>query len=465
MVRLDDEARPQEEEEEVTMAGSDKNHKPLPPGRFGLPWLGETFAIIRNNHAFYKDRLARYGPIFRTRLFGNSFVVFSGHEAFHTFAIDERIVRGDADPISAEQIFLNSLALIDGVEHHSRKAVMLRAVGFRSAIASYLPTMQELFERTIDPWLESGTGGDLRADLQRFAARLTGALYTGDRSEEHAAEMDRHLANMRDAFMTLPVPIPGTTYGKAIAGRERMAQLIGDALEPHQRGGYDDIVSRMIDAARESDVPIDDLRGDIRHLIFAGQGGFFVPLTLTTMIVGQHPEVMERARAEVLAVSPEGAITMEQIEKMEYLEQISKEVRRYFAMNSATFFGRVQADMEVGGYRIPKGWGAMGGIHINMRNPDVFPDPDRFDPSRFETKREAALPPGSYVPHGDGQSTHHRCPGENIVTVAVTVYLTLLLRRAEWSIPEQDLSLTNELFPLPASGLRVDFRKHVPVSR
>ena len=63
-----------------------------------------------------------------------------------------------------------------------------------------------------------------------------------------------------------------------------------------------------------------------------------------------------------------------------------------------------------------------------MRNPDVFPDPDRFDPDRFRRKQEAALPPGSYVPHGDGQSTHHRCPGETIVTVAVKVYLTLLLR-------------------------------------
>ena len=438
--------------------------KPLPPGRFGLPWLGETLSILRNNHAFYTDRIEKYGPIFKTRLFGNSFVIFSGHEAFHTFAIDERIVRGDADPISAEQIFLNSLALIDGAEHHVRKAVMLRAVGFRSAIASYLPTMQELLERTIDPWLASGTGVDLRADLQRFAARLTGALYTGDRSEQHAAELDRNLADMRDAFMTLPVPIPGTKYGKAIAGRKRIDQIIGDALEKHQSGGYDDIVSRMIAAANDADVPVEALRGDIRHLIFAGQGGYFVPLTLTTMIVGQHPDVMERARAEVLAVSPDGPMTMEQVERMEYLEQISKEVRRYFAMNSATFFGRVQADMEVGGFRIPKGWGAMGGIHINMRNPDVFPDPDRFDPDRFEGKAEAALPPGSYVPHGDGQSTHHRCPGENIVTVAVKMYLALLLRKAEWSIPAQDLTLTNELFPLPASGLTVRFREHVAVT-
>lgn len=437
------------------------SRKPLPPGRFGMPWLGETLAIVKSNHGFYRDRQAKYGPIFKTRLFGNDFVVFSGHEAFHAFATDPRIERGDADPISAEQIFVNSLALIDGVEHHTRKAVMLRAIGFRSAIEAYVPRMQALLQDVIDVWMREGTR-TVQPDLQQFAARLTGAMYTGIETEEAADELNRCLADMRGAFMTLPVPLPGTKYARAIKGRNRVMEIIDETIARHQTGEYDDVVSRMLAAADEADIPVENLTGDIRHLIFAGQGGYFVPLTLATLALGQHPDIRERARAEVLAISPEGPVTMAQLERMEYLEQVSKEVRRFFAMNSATFFGRVKEEMEVGGYRIPAGWGAMGGIHINMRNPEVFPDPDRFDPDRFVPKREAALPHGSYVPHGDGASTHHRCPGENIVTVAMQLYLTLLLREADWTIPaDQDLSLTNELFPLPASGLRVDFRTHV----
>jgi cytochrome P450 len=92
-----------------------------------------------------------------------------------------------------------------------------------------------------------------------------------------------------------------------------------------------------------------------------------------------------------------------------------------------------------------------------MRSPHVFDDPERFDPDRFLADREAALPPGSYVPHGDGARTDHRCPGEDIVTVAVKMYLALMLRRLSWEIPAQDLTLTNELFPLPATGLEVRF--------
>lgn len=58
------------------------------------------------------------------------------------------------------------------------------------------------------------------------------------------------------------------------------------------------------------------------------------------------------------------------------------------------------------------------------------------------------------MPHGDGARGGHRCPGEDVVTVAVKLYLTLLLRGATWDLPEQDLELSNELFPLPTSGLR-----------
>jgi cytochrome P450 len=437
--------------------------KPLPPGRFGLPWLGESLAIVRSNHAFYQDRLAKYGPIFRTRLFGSNFVVFSGHEAFHTFATDERIQRGDADPITAEQIFVNSLALIDGVEHHTRKSVMLKAIGYRSSIEAYLPKMQDLMQRTIDEWKAHGTTS-VRADLRVFAARLSAAQYTGDESDAAVDELNRITGDMREAFMSIPVPIPGTTYARAIKGRKRLVEIIADLLERHLTGEYDDVVSRMIVAAEQEGVPVEKLKGDILHLMFAGQGGYFVPLTLVTMIVGQHPEIMARARAEVLDVTPDGPITMPQLDRLEYLGRVSKELRRYFAMNSATFFGRVQAPMEVGGYRIPAGWGAIGGIHINMRNPDVFPDPDTFDPDRFLPAQESARPPGSYVPHGDGEPTHHRCPGEDIVTVAVKMYLALLLRGSSWTIPPQDLSLTNELFPLPASGLRVEFHEYAPAT-
>lgn len=438
--------------------------KPLPPGRLGLPWIGESLTIAFNNHGFYKERVAKYGPIFKTRLFGINFVVFSGPEGFHRFATDPAIERGGTDPLSVKQIFTTSLALIDGPEHRKRKHAMLMAVRDRDAIARYVPDMQKIMMKYISQWESRGVFTIL-PDLRRMAADFTVAMYTQDYSEEHVRELDKILGWMREAFMGVPVAIPGTTYGNAIRGRNRLHKIIYEAIERHRKGNYDDVVSRMIASAKEMGLPDDKLMGDLKHLIFAGQGGYFVPFLLITMTLAQHPELMERAREEALRVAPDGSITMDQLDRMEYLERLSRELRRFFAMNSATFFGKVKSEIEVGGYRIPAGWGAIGGVHITMANPAVFEDPKRFDPDRFLPERAAAMPDGAYVPHGGGERGGHRCPGEDIVAVAVKMYLALLLRQFRWELPPQDLTLTNEVFPLPTSGLKIQFHKHSPPPR
>ena len=99
-----------------------------------------------------------------------------------------------------------------------------------------------------------------------------------------------------------------------------------------------------------------------------------------TMALAQHPELRERAREEVMAVAPEGQMTMEQLDRLNYLAQLSKEVRRFFAMNSATFFGKATEDMEIGGYRVPKGWGMIGAIHITMRSAEGVRRPRHLRP-------------------------------------------------------------------------------------
>jgi cytochrome P450 len=439
------------------MAGSTdapQGTKPLPPGSLGLPWIGESLAIAGNNHKFYKDRFKKYGPIFKTRLFGINFIVFSGPEAMHRFATDPAIERGGTDPISVKQIFVKSLALIDGPEHRARKAVMLKGVQHRDSIERWLPRMQRIMAGTIAKWEKDGKATVL-PDLRVMSAELSGALFTGDESKAHIDELNEILGWMREAFSTAPIPIPGTKYSRAMKGRKRLQQLIIEAMDRHRSGTYDDILNIMMSEAREKGISEQTLRGDLLHLLFAGQGGYFVPLTLITMTMGQRPDLMARAREEVMRVAPEGQLTMEHMDKLVYLEQLSKELRRFFAMNSATFFGKVKKSIEVGGYHIPEGWGAIGAIHITMRASETFDDPDRFDPDRFTSDQIATRRPGSYVPHGDGERSGHKCPAEDIVAVAVKLYLTLLLRRNSWEVPAQDLTLTNELFPLPASGLHI----------
>ena len=181
-------------------------------------------------------------------------------------------------------------------------------------------------------------------------------------------------------------------------------------------------------------MPVDKLRGDIRHLIFAGQGGFFVPLTLMTMVLGQHPDLQERAREEVMAVSPDGPVTMEQIDADGVPRPALEGGPPLLRDELRDFFGKAKEDMEIGGYRIPKGWGAIGAIHINMRNPERLRRPRHLRPRAVHARaRGRAARPAATCRTATVERNHHRCPGEDIVTVAVKLYLTLLLRKLDWT--------------------------------
>ena len=54
---------------------------PLPPGRSGLPLLGEVLAFARDPYDFYESRFRAHGPVFRTKFFRDPVVCLQGHEA------------------------------------------------------------------------------------------------------------------------------------------------------------------------------------------------------------------------------------------------------------------------------------------------------------------------------------------------------------------------------------------------
>ena len=214
-------------------------------------------------------------------------------------------------------------------------------------------------------------------------------------------------------------------------------------------------MSRMLVAARGAPVlRRQAARRPVRHLIFASQGGFFVPLTLITMVLGQHPD-LQREGARGGAGRRAGRAGDDGADRpgSQYLGQLSKEVRRILRDELRELLRQGQRGDRDRRLPHPRRAGVpIGAIHITMRNARRCTT--TRTPSTPSASRPSARPrcaPGSYVPHGDGQRDHHRCPGEDIVTMAVKLYLMLLLRRLSYTPPRAGPD--PEQRALPAAGV------------
>jgi cytochrome P450 len=79
--------------------------------------------------------------------------------------------------------------------------------------------------------------------------------------------------------------------------------------------------------------------------------------------------------------------------------------------------------VEVGGWELPAGVTVAPSIYLVHRRPDIYPDPERFEPERFIGRS-----PGTYtwIPFGGGV---RRCIGGSFAHFEMQVVLAELVKR------------------------------------
>jgi cytochrome P450 len=414
---------------------------PLPPGRSGLPLLGETLELSRNPFAFIEKRLAAHGRVFRTHLLGRPTVVIAGPEATGDFIDPERVMRSGSMPANIEALFAGkSLPLLDGDAHRARKTLVL--AGFsRGALTAYLPTLQAIVERAFGGWAASG---EIRwlDEMKRLAIEVICTTIIG---MEPGPDMDRlrnDYGTLTDAFAALPIGLPGTRYSKALAARGRILSTLAKVVRERRALPTDDGLSRLLAARTTEGVALsdDDAVLELHHVVIAGYI-VFAELGMIVRQLTEHPAVRQRLTEEVRRLAPTGPLRLEQLMAMPYLRQVVMETKRLCPIIPA-IFGKAKTDFEIDGLRVPAGWMVLWALLPSHTSCSLYSDPARFDPERFAPERaEDQRHPHAFVPQGAGPAIGHRCPGLDFATVLMQVFSVVLLRGHDWNLPAQNFGL------------------------
>ncbi|KAL7188148.1 hypothetical protein ACSBR1_038083 [Camellia fascicularis] len=110
---------------------------------------------------------------------------------------------------------------------------------------------------------------------------------------------------------------------------------------------------------------------------------------------------MEIAKSKELGQS----LNWMDVQKMRYTWNVACEAMR-LAPPAPLAFKEALTDFTFAGFTIPKGWKTCWSVHSTHKNPAFFPNPEKFDPTRFEG--DGPLP-FTFVPFGGGP---RMCPGK-----------------------------------------------------
>lgn len=174
------------------------------------------------------------------------------------------------------------------------------------------------------------------------------------------------------------------------------------------------------------------LHDELVTMLFTGSENPKNSLLWALWLIAGEPGVKARLFEEIDAVLGDRAIVHDDVERLAYTTQVFKEALRLYPPGYA-FGRRTTEDIQLGDTRIPRGSEILVSPYLLHRRPAWFPDPERFDPSRFSPENEAKLPRTAFMPFGVGARA---CIGGGFAMLEGPIVLATLLRRFDVSLAD-----------------------------
>jgi cytochrome P450 family 135 len=396
----------------------------LPPGP-RMPVALQSAIWARRAQWLLSQCAARFGETFTLRIVHEGvWVMLSNPEHVkQVFTGDPRVFHaGEGNRILLPVLGEHSLLLLDEAAHMEQRKLLLPPF-HGQRMQRYRDLMAEIAAEEIERW-PSGEPYRLRPRMQAMTLeiilRAVFGLEQGERLERLRVELRKLLDMMIRPEMLLTLMVMGpdrlARFGPFRAMQTRVDELIlaevAERRNAADLGQRDDILSVLLEARHEDGSPMSDreLRDELLTLLVAGHETTATALAWAVERLIRHPDKLERLTAEV------------QAGQTEYLDAVVIETLRLRPVISLVG-RRLTEPVRIGEWDLPAGVTVTPSIYLVHRRPDVYPNPERFEPERF-----LGTKPGTYtwIPFGGGV---RRCIGGAFAQFEMQVVLAELVKR------------------------------------
>ncbi|XP_050208827.1 beta-amyrin 6-beta-monooxygenase-like [Mercurialis annua] len=451
----------------------------FPPGSTGWPIIGETlafaFATWRGTpEKFVNDRKTKYkSDIFQTSLLGDRMVVFCGASANKflfttgnqnlTVWLPRSIKETTVYPETLEKNSMGDSAYLLQASRFIRDGLTAETLKY------YIPLMDSMAQDHLQQsWFPHKQVKVVQL-TKIFIFSLACRLFLNITDPQLVKRLFDPFPVLVTGIVSVPVNLPGTAFNKAVkSGKkirdELLAYIKKRRIEINKdiNQEYKDLLSRALIALGDGDGDGKDLEEKeivnyIMALLVASYDTTSTSLTFLVNYLAEYPHVYKEVLREQMEIAkskgPGELLNWGDIQKMKYSWRACCESMR-LSPPAQGAFREVTNDFTFLGFTIPKGWKLHWTVYSTHKDPKYFPNPEKFDPSRFEGNGPE---PYSFVPFGGGP---RMCPGKEYARFEILVFIHNLVTKFEWEkiIPDEKIIYTP--FATPANGLPVRLHPH-----
>ncbi|KAL4583464.1 hypothetical protein LXL04_008037 [Taraxacum kok-saghyz] len=168
------------------------------------------------------------------------------------------------------------------------------------------------------------------------------------------------------------------------------------------------------------------IRSFCMNLLTAGTDTSASTMTWALSLLLNHPHVLKKAQNQIGShVGNNRLVNESDMNSLPYIRCIVYETLRMYPVVPLLVPHESSDDCKVGGYHVPSGTMLLINQWAMHHDPEIWTDPEKFQPERFESKKDGF----SFMPFGSGRRS---CPGEGLAMRMVGLTLGLLLQCFDW---------------------------------
>jgi len=414
---------------------------PSAPG--AIPVFGHSLQFQRKALRFL-ETLPAYGDLVRIRLGTRGALVVCDPELTAQMLRQDRVFDKRGGFIPPQREFAGENLVNYCYDEHRGPRRIMQPAFQNSRMSDYAKIMNRTVDDVLGSWRD-GQVVDLQAEMYRIAINIVYSALMG--VTVPIQTMRQLVVNLRyknrgllarvfmpawHAWLT-KIPSPANRrYRRAVRQSTAMADEIFATLRPD---ACPDTLAAMLFESRAtssarphngghlSDAAI---RRNLGIFVLAGSDTTANSLAWSLHLLGQNPDSLDRARAELDGVLDGNMATFDDLARLSYLENVFAETLRLYPP-SWIANRQTTSDARLGRYFIPAGTTIFWSPYLLHRRADLFPDPERFVPDRWAgqplTGRASA---GSFVPFSLGP---RKCIGDSFARIEALLVLAAVLSR------------------------------------